>query len=479
MLRTSLPFACALAFAASASAQITPNAPAHNPTGLTPKRITGPIKYGGIYHVATDTWTRRPDRAIDFGSTDIVYSNTAESGFFGDYNGPTGDFAGGRIFDDGGLPGTTNPGPFAMAPNADSYTITGFQIGYCDYDVTPDVAGWDISFYESFQFSTNCPTGSTTPTPARTYNLTGLPSGDCWVIDIDLTGMEVTLGADGGALNPGFDGDPDLDAFGWSCVYTGTGTGDAGFIIAGDPQSSDPAWTAGSLPFEGTNTYYGPASNCVDPMGTGLGTGYLTEDLTYFDDMGMTLSIVSGCYDFFGYLNTNACIGPQTQPYASWWMEMSSNGTVGPTVISDPAICMSLPNSSGAPATLQVTGSAVPANNDAVLEVSGLPFNQFGIFVAGRQPATPFMLGNGLLCIDMSAGGGLGRFDAPNQILSSGTTGVASLDTNNGGWNLASIETSVGTYAASAGITSYFQFWYRDSVGAAFNFSDAVGVTWQ
>lgn len=462
----------------AAAAQGAPSALSRG--GLTPRQIADGVRYAGTYHVASGTWTRPSGYGTDMGS-DVVYSNTAFTPFFTDYNGPTGDLAYGVIYDTGGLPGTTNPGPFAGTVVADSYTISGFQIGYCDNDLGTDVAGWEISFYESFSFSDVCTSGTPNPPmPTQTYFLTGLPSNGCWVVDIDVTGMEAILGADGGAANPGFDGDPDLDSFAWSHKYIGSGTSDAGFVVAGDPANTEPNWQPGSLPLDGTHTYYGAASNCTDGMGTGLGTGYLTEDLAFMDALGATLPIATGCYNLFGYQQPNGCGQAPTNAYMSWHMEMYSATIGGDPIISGPPICNALSNSTGTPATLRVTGDPDPALNEATLEVEGLPMNQFGIFAAGRAlPATPLALGNGLLCIDPNAGGGLGRFDGPNQIKNSGATGTVSLSTAAGEWNLSAIETANGTYAAMAGITSYFQFWYRDNVGAGYNFSDAVGVTWQ
>ena len=38
------------------------------------------------------------------------------------------------------------------------------------------------------------------------------------------------------------------------------------------------------------------------------------------------------------------------------------------------------------------------------------------------------------------------------------------------------IPSSVGTYSAATGVTTYFQVWHRDTVGLGFNFSGACGV---
>ena len=128
-----------------------------------------------------------------------------------------------------------------------------------------------------------------------------------------------------------------------------------------------------------------------------------------------------------------------------------------------------------------MNGSAVGADNDAVLRAFNLPANEFGIFATGLAPIAPGTInsGNGTLCINPGAQGGLGRFAAANQIKNTGAAGEITLDTNAGEWDLSMIPTSVGTYAAAAGVTSYFQGWHREQVGAGFNFTGSCSVSWQ
>ena len=89
--------------------------------------------------------------------------------------------------------------------------------------------------------------------------------------------------SDGGPSAPGWDDDGDLDSFGWSYQYSGTdGTASAGFLLSGDPASTDPTWVTGAVPLDGTNTYYGATSLCGATILDG--TGYLTRDFWWLED---------------------------------------------------------------------------------------------------------------------------------------------------------------------------------------------------
>lgn len=471
MLRSSLFTASAFALVASAAAQSS--APILRDT----VPVKGPIKNAGTYHVATGTWTRAASSPVsNFGASENVYSNTSDTGGYGRDVGPTGVARGGKYFDAAAIPGITNPTTFALGgADRELNLITEIQIAYCDFDTNARVAGWTLEFYDDYS-----PCNAPVSAPKGVVVLTGLPSNGCWLVTADLTAATgtddtFTLQADGGAAAPGFDGIASLDSFGISWQYTGTGVADAGPWTSGDPAATDTGWVSGP-PNTGSNTYYGEVGGCP-----GFGSGYQNTENVYIEDTA-AVGFPSGCYFFGTYSNSTPDCDPLTPvntPHSGFWMQMTSNGGEAPPVSDDG--CVGANTSTGSPAICEVFGDAVAANNNAVLTASGLPLAQFGIFATGLEsiPAQTANSGNGWLCINPNGQGGLGRFQGANQIKSTGTTGVISLDTNSGEWSLAAIPNSNGTYAAMAGVTSSFQAWFRETGGANFNFSGSCSVTWQ
>ncbi|MEM9799242.1 MAG: hypothetical protein AAGA20_02885 [Planctomycetota bacterium] len=444
-----------------------------------PERITTPVRNAGIFHVATGTWTRVPGAAAQLGP-DVVYSNTAPSGYFSTAGGQgsTTFLGDSRVVDEGGLPGAMN----GLQPNADrdSYSIDGFEISYCDFSTTPRVAGWTLGFYDSY---VSCMSVDGL-LPRRTIQLSGLPSNGCWtlVIDLEGSGDEFCMVADGGDANPGWQNFPDLDSFGWSYSYNGTGIGDAGFVIAGDPRATDIGYvyshpgpapgTAGETATAGTETYFGGASLC----GPGVSTGFLTQDRYRVDDLASPMN--TGCYYFLGYANLNGpgVCGP-SRPFSAFHLELYAQPgeCLGPLGVD---YCSSTANSTGVQGRLAAFGLR-SASADAIrLEASSLPPFSFGFLLTSLtqdQVVTP--PGSvGILCL----GGGIGRFVAPGQIMSSGPSGAFALDTTAGQWTVNAIPSPTGPYAAMAGITTSFQGWFRDSFGGppVSNFTNGHAVTW-
>ncbi len=439
-------------------------------------RVPGPVKDGGTYHLASGTWTRARNSVAAFGINDNIYSNTSPSGYYHTDISPIGPAPGGQVIDAAVIPGTTNPATFTMGGAVrDDNTVTEVQIGYCDFEPMAASAGWTLDFYETYAPCTYPP-----PPAQQTITVTGLPSGGCWFVNLDLVGSGQTfdIQADGGALAPGYDGSLALDSFGLGFQYAGTGSGtfNAGFLITGDPANTDTGWLTGS-PISGSNTYFGEAGGCP-----GTGSGFENGDSFWIEDLPGTgtLGVGSNCYWFLGYNNTGTpCGGVLAGLYSGFWFELSAEGSTNPA-ISTP-VCVGAVNATGAPGTFEVFGDAVAANNNAVLTAGNLPINEFGIFITGLDTIAPNTVfsGNGYVCINPTTQGGLGRFAAANQIKNSGAGGVITLDTNAGEWNLGSIPTSTGVYAAMMGVTSNFQAWHREQVGAGFNFTSAAAVTWQ
>ncbi|MEM8711545.1 MAG: hypothetical protein AAGG01_11370, partial [Planctomycetota bacterium] len=209
-----------------------------SPLPTAPERLPGQVRDAGTYHISSGTWTRRAGATANFGP-DVIYSNTAPSGYFGIAGSMGGFAAGGRVYDEGNVPGPDNPN---HAANRSIYTVNCLEIGYCDQNA-PGTGGWEISFYNGHG-PCEGPTN-----PSSTLQVTGLPTaGACWTITLDLSGGgEVCLPADGG---DGFDGVLADDTFAWSFRYIGSGTQAAGFLINGDPEFTDPSWVAGGDPVD-------------------------------------------------------------------------------------------------------------------------------------------------------------------------------------------------------------------------------------
>lgn len=133
----------------------------------------------------------------------------------------------------------------------------------------------------------------------------------------------------------------------------------------------------------------------------------------------------------------------------------------------DPGIgstyCVTSPNSAGAGATIRAEGSTTAADNDFSLIAESVPAGQFGLFFFGPdQVQVP--LGNGSRCV----GGALVRMEPS---VNADGFGVARLDVD------LSAVPAAGAIVSGANLN--FQFWFRDSVGAGSNLSDAVNIVWQ
>ncbi|MDP6956539.1 MAG: CehA/McbA family metallohydrolase, partial [Planctomycetota bacterium] len=126
--------------------------------------------------------------------------------------------------------------------------------------------------------------------------------------------------------------------------------------------------------------------------------------------------------------------------------------------------CTSQPNSTGATATLDWSGSCLVSDNNFTLHMDQGTANQPGLFIySAGQNANPF--GDGVLCV----GGQILRLGPPS--FSDGTGSMSK-----------TVDLSAPPSAAGEitdGSTWNFQAWYRDSAagGAGYNLSNAFEIT--
>ena len=148
---------------------------------------------------------------------------------------------------------------------------------------------------------------------------------------------------------------------------------------------------------------------------------------------------------------------------------LNGDGTLG-TNYCTPAVT----NSTGVPAEIRATGSAVTVVNSLSVTADQLPLNASCYFLTSQtQGFTPNPGGSqGNLCLD----GAIGRYVGPGQIMNSGSAGAVTLDLD-----LTMTPTPTGLVSIQAGETWNFQGWYRDSIGgsATSNFTDGVSILFQ
>ncbi|MFT4538949.1 MAG: hypothetical protein ACI841_000466 [Planctomycetota bacterium] len=128
------------------------------------------------------------------------------------------------------------------------------------------------------------------------------------------------------------------------------------------------------------------------------------------------------------------------------------------------SFCTSSPNSAGAGALMDWSGSTSIAGNDLTLEVNGASASQFGIFYYGpNQVSIPF--GDGFRCV----GGGTYRL----PVLSTDASGF-------GTYTMDYTNPPKPSAQISSGDLWNFQFWYRDPQqpgGSGYNLSDGLQIS--
>jgi hypothetical protein len=236
MLRSSTVFGALLFIGASASGQSNPHEPSNAHSLLRP--ITSTVKNAGVYHVGLGTWTRHVD-ATNATFVDTIYSNTCPTGYY------LGQFTNEFFADEGRVPGPNAPvfcdtGLLSTNKGCNcSYTISGFQIGYCSGLPGFSPVHLNVGFLSAYSA---CTPPNQLPGSPGTFDLTGLPGAGisaqgCWTVDIDLsaTSQTFSLNADGASCTwPG----SGVHTFGWTLQnltsVTGVGSSYVGPLIAGN-----------------------------------------------------------------------------------------------------------------------------------------------------------------------------------------------------------------------------------------------------
>ncbi|MCP5022813.1 MAG: hypothetical protein GY930_13700 [bacterium] len=133
-------------------------------------------------------------------------------------------------------------------------------------------------------------------------------------------------------------------------------------------------------------------------------------------------------------------------------------------------------NSSGFPGSISMSGSRLVSANNFTLDATGLPQNQFAMFLNSQGSAYSHMPGGaqGSLCLG-GAGYPIGRHNRSHEIRNTGTGGAMSLTLD-----LSDLPTALGIRAIVAGETWNFQAWYRDmNPTQTSNFTDAMSVQFE
>lgn len=452
---TSLaPFAC-LVLGGAALAQQS------SPVSIRPAT---PAKYAGIYHVATDTWTRSASPVAQIG-VDVLYDNTCVGAVY------RGLAAGESLIDSGRLPSTSSPtSATSLTGTANSYLVDGMDMFYCTGESVIDI---QMAFYDCYS---PCADASAL-TPTAVFDFLGAPgtvgttgSLACWIITVDLaaTTLAFNLAAD---CDGTYDADPTLDNFGWSYEQI---TPPASGVPGGPASAGDPFSVLGSG--QGSGCPYGDGTVWGGDLNTDgflEGTGIGSDDV-FEVDLGGSMT---GCLFFGGYL--------QGSPYSSFALRLFGDAASGP-VLTGTAFChgdgagtacpcgnnndnsvvpSGCANSvSTAGATLSGAGNPSIANDTVLLSTTGLAPNQPGLYFRADNAingGNGIIFGDGLRC----AGGNVSRMEVR---ISDGA-------------GTSSTTVSMGA-GLSAGTVRRYQCWYRDPAGspcgAAFNLSNGFEITW-
>lgn len=449
MLRSSLVAASAVLLCTAATAQ----------QQIQAKKNLGPMRDAGVYHMATQTWTRGGGQSNI--SPDCVYRNDASSGYFGV------GWENCKGVDEVMLPGTTNP----FNGSQEAYLIDGYSFCYCKLGA--GTVDWQYCWFDSYVPCDDVctPVNCICQIPVI-HNIAGLPGGSaCWLVTLDLAGgYEICISADGGTCAPLYQGGGsglDYGAVGhcWS-------SSDGG--LAGPCLDGDPTWHP-----RGDGTCYNPGFGnvCAQTTATGLGAA----DLFGVCDGGKPIAcgLSPGCYWFGGYVNNNGCGLASNIPFAQFTLCLFADCTQTCSKAGcDIAIyCDEVQDPSNV-ADIAASGCDL-SGADIHVTMSNAPAGQFTYLLtsAGGQGIVNDPTGaKGDLCL--AGMGSIGRYNKDVQAISAGGTA----DTN-----IANSITAGAGYGIpnppggniDAGETWTFQYWHRQPMGAPATFSSATKVVFQ
>lgn len=459
--------------------------------------ITAPVKYAGVYHLGTGTWTHGQQGTAATAAAGIIYDNTCTSGYYGGM--PTG-----AIFtDEGRLPSTTSTvlanswglGNDSEVGTQQSYSIDGFQIAYCTSDATPRT--YDMKFYEAYDA---CAVAAANPTAA--FTITGLPASTvagaqaCWIVDLDLCAASLSFNMQGDADGQYTGASTGVgDTFGWSFKLTSPSlsAGD-GFIIAGGVVSAgSPQTCSGS---DGTVFDTGSVSSTypANQDAINLGCGTLAAGATPEEGSGMgsqdRFRIESlpgtpdGCYFFGG------------NPAGSFHLQLYSGSVTLPNV--SPMVAFCDPASGGVigcPCGNPAAGSGRGCDNSAAtggasIAASGsanLASDTLSFVTAGQRPTGTTILLQGTASIATGAGFGQGVRcvgGSLKRLYVQAAVGGSITAPPVGGPTVSARSAALGDVIAP-GTHRYYSAYYRDPVVLGgcnalftFNITNAGDVLW-
>lgn len=385
---------------------------------LTP--ITAPIRYAGAYHLGTGAWTKAGSGGLgapaSSSGTAILFDNTCVSGYTVALN------PGGRCYDEGRLPSPTSPvqantwglGNDSEMGSQSSYTIDGFQIGYCTSNTAP--TAYTLRFYEAY---TSCAVAPAIPTAS--FALTGLPgatlsgSSSCWIVDIDLcaSSQSFTMLADADQV---YDGAHDHFGWSWEMVAPAPLNGD-GWLTAGGRLSAGSYQTCsgsdGTVFDTGTSSAVYPANSDAITLGCGTlaqgaspepGSGMGTMDQFRLENW----TGPDGCYWFGGVTQASLYLKlysadvalPGSAPGVSY-CEPALGGVPSCPCGNPPSgVQRGCDNSAASGgATLVASGSASIASDTLHFTAAGEPSGVLTILLQGTNGVPALRRSQGVSCI--------------------------------------------------------------------------------
>lgn len=464
--------------------------------------ITSPVKYAGVYHLGTGTWTRAGQMGpvANVAGVGTIYDNTCNTGYYG------GMVQNEKWFDEGRLPSTSSivvpntigvPGANdAEVGSADTYSIDGFQIGYCSFNPVLNSVSFNIDFYEAY---TPCAVAPATASAA--FAITGLPGGtatsqqNCWIVDLDLCGVSASFNmqADGDGT---FDGIAGADRFGWTVQLVSpsiAATPDGPIIAGGLLSGGTFTLCSGS---DGTVFDTGAASavypNNQEAINLACGTlavGAAPEDgsgMGSLDQLRVEgAAIAPGCYFFGGNPPSNLHLQlysssvelPSANPMTVY-CEAGSGGVIACPCGNPPAgPARGCDNSIATGGSqLNATGAANLSADTLVFTTGSQTLNGTTIVLQGTtQIAAGVAFGQGVRCV----GGSLKRLYVKSPGGTGGITAPVGADLT------VSARSAVLGDIITAGTSRFYMAYYRDPIvlggcpsTSTFNASHAGAVVW-